>query len=115
MYKDDSNDFRAVGYVVDHVDLWKVGHTCVEVVKNHLDKPCRSVEIASDNINLVSHAEHEESAKYGLHTLRCLSCPIGVVVNVGTSPDGLASAFKYLRGYRVKRTDVYDRKWEHTI
>ena len=36
MYKDDSNDFRAVGYVVDHVDLWKVGHTCVEVVRTIL-------------------------------------------------------------------------------
>ena len=36
-------------------------------------------------------------------------------MDVGTSPDGLASAFEYLCGDRVKRADVYDRKWEHTI
>ena len=69
MNKDDRNDFWAVRYIVDHVDFWKVGFTCVEVVKKHLDVLCRSIEIASENINLISYAEHEESAKYGLHTL----------------------------------------------
>ena len=36
-------------------------------------------------------------------------------MSIGASPDGLASALKHLRGYRVKGTDVYDREEEHTI
>ena len=56
MNKDDSNDFWAVRYIVDHVDFWKVGFTCVEVIKKHLDILSRTIEIASKDINLVSYA-----------------------------------------------------------
>ena len=36
-------------------------------------------------------------------------------MSIGTSPDGLASALKHLRGYRMEGTDVYDRESEHSI